>query len=242
MYRAQGREQSWFSFTKEQSKELLPDNWRPSARNIVIYNSSEDEYEALGIEWKNPLYPNQLDAIKRIIASLEQQRDGDIHVTLRMHPNNKDMAKSELDKWYGLESKILTVVHHDSPIDTYALLRNADTVLTFGSTVGIEAVFWSKPSVLAGLSAYRNLGGTYNPSSHEELIKLLLNNKLPLKDKLPAIMYGYYMNTYGIPFRYFDAEGICNGKFKEIDLSKVKRSLFILGRLMINPLRKVLVE
>lgn len=232
--RAQGREQSWYSFTKEQSKELLPENWRPDARNIVIYNSSEDEYQALGVEWKNPLYPNQLDAIKRIIASLEQQGDGDIHVTLRMHPNNKTMAQSELDKWYALESKILTVVHHDSPIDTYALLRNADTVLTFGSTVGIEAVFWNKPSVLVGLSAYRNLGGTYNPSSHEELIKLLLNNKLPLKDKFPAIMYGYHMNTYGIPFKYYKAEGVGSGKFKGVDLNKVEVSRFVLWGFMIK--------
>lgn len=217
--RARGVDQSWYSFVKNQSKCLLPDTWSADINNIVIFNSSEDEFASLGDEWKNPLYPDQLTALKKIIESLEQEKDQQFHVYLRMHPNNKGMAIKELQKWYELGSNILSVIRHDSPIDTYALLKSANKVLTFGSTVGVEAVFWGKPSVLAGLSPYRNLGVTYNPSSHGELVRLLMTTLEPM-DKLPAIMYGYYWNTYGIPFKYYKAEGFGCGKFKGIDLDR----------------------
>jgi hypothetical protein len=86
-------------------------------------------------------------------------------------------------------------------------------VLTFGSTVGIEAVFWGTPSIHAGVSYYHHLGGTYNASSHEDVIALLKAD-LPPKDRTAAFVYGYYLNTYGIPFKYFQATGVGAGRFK----------------------------
>jgi hypothetical protein len=131
-----------------------------------------------------------------------------------------------------MQSGLLSVIPPEAPADTYTLLRNADKVLTFGSTVGIEAVFWGKPSILAGPSFYRNLGGTYNPSSHEELLSLLREDLEP-KDRLPAIRYGYYMNSYGIPFRHYEAEDFAHGRFRGRDLNSTGISwpIFIYLRL-----------
>jgi hypothetical protein len=206
-----------YSYTKNQDRGMLPDNWNPDLRNIVIFNSSEDEFKALGEGWKNPLYVSQLEGMQQIVHSMEELEIPDIHITLRVHPNYADMARDELKKWYQLESDILTVISYDSPVDTYALLRNADTVLTFGSTVGIEAVFFGKPSVLGGISWYKDLGGTYNPGTHGELIELL-SKPLQPKPKLTALKYGYYMQTYGIPYKHYKADGIFRGKFKGVDL------------------------
>ncbi len=234
--RAKGKEQSWYSFTVNQQKDLLPDNWNAQKKNIVIFNSSEDEFVALGSEWANPLYPDQFSGARKIIGSLEKKGLSNLNVYIRMHPNNKEMAQGDLNMWYQLKSEILSVIHPESAVDTYSLIRNADTVLTFGSTVGIEAVFWGKPSVLAGLSPYRNLGGTYNPASHDHLISLLIDDLQP-KDKLPAIMFGFYMNTYGLPYKYYRAEGIGSGRFKGVDLNSIKSSRLTLLALLI---RKVL--
>lgn len=224
--RAAGIEQSWYSFVKDQGKDLLPDKWDENAENVVIYNSSEDEFASIGSEWKNPLYCNQLDAINRIVVSLEQEPDHRIHIYLRMHPNNKNLSKDELCKWYVLESSLLTIIPHDSPISTYALLRKADKVLTFGSTVGIESVFWGKPSILAGNSFYRNLGGTYNPATHEELIQLLKQN-LAQKAKTPALMYGFYLSTFGIPFKYSMAQSFDTVEFMGVDLKQFNNSFIV---------------
>jgi hypothetical protein len=54
--KCKGIEKSWFSFTREQKKDLLPPNLDRNKINIVIYNSSEDEFAAIGDEWKNPIF------------------------------------------------------------------------------------------------------------------------------------------------------------------------------------------
>lgn len=112
-----------------------------------------------------------------------------------------------------MEGAVLTVLPPESPHDSYALLRAADTVLSFGSTMGIEAVFWGKPSVLAGQSFYRGLGGTYEPTSHEALVELLTRPLEPL-DREAALKYGYYLSTRGRPFRYYQAETLTEGTFR----------------------------
>jgi capsule polysaccharide export protein KpsC/LpsZ len=93
------------------------------------------------------------------------------------------------------------------------MLKNAHTVLTFGSTVGIEAVFWGVPSILAGMSWYRALGATYNPATHDEVMALITETLAPMNDE-PAWMYGYYFSTYGIPFKYVRATTFDEAEFK----------------------------
>jgi hypothetical protein len=92
-------------------------------------------------------------------------------------------------------------------------MRGADAVLTFGSTTGIESVYWGTPSILAGRCYYAHLDGTYNPDSHEELVDLI-RSRLEPKSVEPALMYGYYQMTAGEPYRYFRAEGMYRGRFK----------------------------
>jgi hypothetical protein len=218
--RAKGIATSWFSFTKDQQQELLPEGWGTYPTRVAIYNSSEDEFASIGDEWKQRLYLNQLDGVSRIARSLEGRDD--VHLFLRMHPNSGKMSAAELEKWYRLESRALTIIPPDSKVSTYALLGSADKVVTFGSTMGIEAVYWGKPSILAGPSFYERLGGTYNPRSHEELVELLLAD-LPAKDRTTALMYGFHMSSFGRPFKWFVAEGFDVGKFKGVDLDEKKK-------------------
>jgi hypothetical protein len=204
--------QSWYSYIKDQKENLLPPNWNRSKLNIAIFNSSEDEFAAIDDTWTNPLYRNQLEGLNKIVRSLSGN-SGDIHLYLRVHPNLKSVDNDYLRSLLAIESEILTIIPADSPVSTYALLAHADKVLTFGSTVGIEAVYWGKPSISAGQAFYRDLGGTYNPGTHEELIELLKADLEP-KGKEAALMYGYYMKTFGVPFKYFRATGVFGGEFK----------------------------
>jgi hypothetical protein len=97
-------------------------------------------------------------------------------------------------------------------------------VLTFNSTVGIEATFWDKPSILAGPSLYDQLGSNYIPTSHEEVMSLLLQRNLQPKGKHGALMYGYFFNSFGKPFRYFQPEHFSGGTFKGVDLLQPTRA------------------
>ncbi len=69
----------------------------------------------------------------------------------------------------------------ESSISTYAMMKHCDRVVSFGSTAGLEAAYWGKPSILAGTSFYRNLGATYNPRTHEDLVALIMAERLPPK-------------------------------------------------------------
>ena len=214
---------TWFAFTEGQKDGLLPADWNAEKENIVIYITSDDEFIAIGDMWKNKIYIDQMDGIKKILASLKD--DQNIHVYLRIHPNLKNVKSKQTDEINALKTPQLTLVPANSQISTYALMQNASKVITFGSTVGIEATYWGIPSILVGPALYQHLGSTYNPQSHEEVIEMI-NSKLPPKDKKGAIKYGFYYLTFGIPFKYYEAIKIKKGKFKNIELTK---SRFFLG-------------
>ncbi len=98
---------------------------------------------------------------------------------------------------------------------TYRLMRSCEKVLTFGSTTGIEAVYWGRPSVLAGMSYYREMDATYNPNTHDELVQLLRADLAP-RAQLPALKYGFYQATFGRPYAYYVPhtryDGLFNGE------------------------------
>lgn len=220
--RARGKDQAWFSFVKKQKPGLLPNQWDLNKKNIVIFNSSEFEFSAIGDQWRNPLYESQVEGIRKIVVSMFPYRD-QYHIFLRMHPNLSRVQNRSVTDFYDIVADNFTIIPPNSEVSTYELVRSADKVVTFGSTVGIEATFWGKPSILAGTCYYRNLDSVYMPSSHADLINMLLSNLQP-KNKTGALMYAYYMNTFGINFKYFMAEGIFEGKFKNV---KIRPSLFV---------------
>jgi len=228
--RSKGIIPSWYSLTGSQQAERLPQNWDPAKKNIAIFNSSEDEFAAIGDEWTNLLYASQQEGLERILQSLSKS-EHNIHLYLRIHPNLKAIDNAQTRELATLKADFLTVLSPEDPVSTYALMKESDKVVTFGSTTGIEAVFWGIPSILAGPAYYGNLGGTYNPRSHEELVALLRAD-LPPKDKTSALMYGYYFNNYGIPFKYYEASGMTEGKFKGQKLLPEPTRWWILGRVL----------
>ncbi|HTW92748.1 MAG TPA: hypothetical protein VMH22_13735 [bacterium] len=217
--RRRGEEQSWFSFVGEQKPGLLPEGWNGAKRNVAIFCSSEDEFEAAGQEWRNPLYSDQLEAIQRILADPRIAGNNEVHLYLRVHPNLRNVDNPYTRALRGLSQHNLTVIQPDSPVSTYALMDSSTKVLSFGSTAGIEAVYWGKPSMLAGMSFYRSLGGNYVPKSQSELAEMLVSDLAP-KPKEAALVYGYYMGSYGRPHKYYQALGIRQGTFKGRDLQQ----------------------
>lgn len=204
-----GKEVGWFSFTRKQ-KNILPENWNYNNYNIVIFSSSEDEFASLSEDWHNHIYSSQIDGIKKITRDLLSEKD--IHIYLRVHPNLKNVNNEEKRATYLIHSPNLTLIKAESEISSYKMLKEASLVLTFGSTMGIEAVYYGKPSILAGKSLYSELGSTYNASSHDEVISLIKSRPQAL-DRKGALIYGFYFKTFGIDFQRYKAENLLNGTF-----------------------------
>ncbi|MDX1387857.1 MAG: hypothetical protein R3344_01625, partial [Acidobacteriota bacterium] len=161
---------------------------------------------ALGGEWDEKVYPNQLEAVRRICEDLAG--DGGTHVYLRVHPNLRMIAERDyVQGLHALEGRYanLTVIHAGSSVCSYAMLDRSDTVLSFGGTVGLEAIFWGKPSIVLSNCYYKHLGGSYNPGTHEEVMRLIREELSP-KDRIAALKMAYYRMRCGFKQPYYDAD------------------------------------
>src|SRR5205823_2100156 len=212
--RRKGSPADWKSFTRDQDIQRLPPDWDNTKTNIGIFTSSEDEFAGIGDEWRNPVYESQTAGIEWIVADARAQYP-DVHLYVRVHPNLKGVVNGDVERLRRMKGRNLTLIEPESTISTYALLDRVDKAVTFGSTVGVEATFWGKVSILAGHSLYEHLDVVHVAHSHDELMQML-GARLSPKHVDGAIKYGFYMHTFGIPFKYWRAssftEGVFNGK------------------------------
>lgn len=189
-----------------QKQGLLPENWDSSKHNVVIFNSSEDEYVSLGEEFDNNLFPSQFQGIKTIFE--HHKDDKDYHFYLRIHPNLKNIKYAYHKRIFELAEigDNITIIPGDSPISTYALMDAAEKIIVFGSTTGYEAVYWEKPVISLSLCDYSLLDVCYSPNTVEELDELICGDLQP-KDKMPAIQLAFYrMNRERPDFKYYEYE------------------------------------
>ncbi len=193
-------------YTARQNAEKLPDGWDDNKKNYVIYNSSEDEYVAIGDEYdRGKTFKTQIEGI-RYIANLLKDRS-DINVYLRIHPNlSKIRYKYHTDLLdLGSEFRNFFVIRGDSDVSTYALMRKADRVITFGSTTGIEASYMGKPVISLWRNWFSGLDLAYEVTNVEDMTSLLLAKELEPKPQVESIKFGYYQMCPSYPnYVYFD--------------------------------------
>ena len=187
------------SYIGRQRAGELPAGWRTDRHNIVVFNSSEDEIKTIS-EWQTDLFTNQNEVILRLAAELAGRTD--VHLYVRMHPNLGVVDNEQTRQLYALAQDNVTVIAPAERVDSYHLCAAADVILTFASTIGVEATYWGTASVLYGRAFYEGEGAAYEPQSFPELLDLLTQSELPAKPRANALRYGYYVTHYGRPFAY----------------------------------------
>ncbi|OJV21645.1 MAG: hypothetical protein BGO30_02805 [Bacteroidetes bacterium 41-46] len=178
-------------YTINQLSGFIPQFWDSNKLNVVIFNSSEDEYASLGEEYeKYSIFSTQLEGLKYLKNTF--RNNSLINITLRIHPNLSSVKYSYAESLKTLNGDNFYVIEGNSLVSSYSLLDKADVVIVFGSTIGVESVFWGKPTILLAGAQYYFLDACYIPKTREELIDII---SLPLKpkDRIAAIKYGYYL-------------------------------------------------
>ena len=233
------------SFTKYQVKSSLPEGFNENKKNIAIFNSTIDEYAAIE-GWENPLYkPDETVGIRRILESFES--DERYMFYLRVHPHMKEVpvTTSQLQDIRSLNSRFrnLYVIWSADIVDSYELMNACEKVVTFSSTIGIEAAYWGKPSILAGRSFYEKFDCVYAPKNHDELVTLLQGDLAPLPGD-SALKYAFREKSHGIPYKYFKETGseneLVTGTFDGIEIKsaliyKVLWFLWRVKNVILNP-------
>lgn len=178
-------------YVKEQQNGLMPPNWDKAKDNIVIFNSSEDEFCSINERIDSErVFPTQIDGICTIVA--HYKNDGNKHFWLRVHPNLKGLPFHYHQDLYKLSYSNLTVIPADSPISTYALMDAASKVIVFGSTTGIEATYWGKPVINLVFSYYNPLHVVHTPKTEKELWKLIDDQDLPCLYNDNVLKFGLF--------------------------------------------------
>ena len=216
--RRSGIDTDWFSYSKNQIKNLLPEI-DSSKKTVTYFHSSDDEYAAIGDQflWKG--WKDQYDAVVNLIKVVDSSNS--INLIIRLHPHMVKKSLTENFKWKSRQkysSKII-VIDPESKIDSYALVEKSDIIVSSGSKIGIESVYLNKPSILLGPSPYDSLDLTYSANSIEELADLLNQNLKPISNE-NLYKYSYWWATHGDKFIYYNAESLSSGKFLNINLQK----------------------
>jgi hypothetical protein len=199
-------ERAWRSFTRDQVAGRIPAPMQ-AGRWVAFFTTSEDEYVAIGDQYANPAFPAQIDAV-RAVAGIAQRAGA--RLCVRVHPNISSKGREQIDFWRRLEIPGGIVVGAEERYDSYAILDRAEVVCSYGSTVGIEATYWGKPSLLLGRSIYDRLGAAFNAGGAAEIASFLEKPTVFPRDG--ALMYGAFFARFGTRYRHYQADDLFIGR------------------------------
>ena len=171
---------------------------------FVFFSSSDDEAVGFWDEWNEPL-GDQIEAIKKLQEIFELQND--FNLVIRLHPNLINKSNSAVENWSVIEPiNNSIVVGPTEKISSYDLLDKCVGVISYGSTLGLEAAFSLKPSLVLADSGYDQIGAVDKAKTWNEVNDWLNTGyKLDLKSlkerQRNATIRGYFLATGGIPFK-----------------------------------------
>lgn len=176
---------------------------------LAIFTSSDWEFAALEFrpdkEFSHEL-GNQYLVLPRILRDpvfLDK-----FQLVVRWHPNHVTSGKFEKNQVASIISSN-SHVHHILPSDnqnSYDLVEMADTVLVFGSTIGIESAFMGKPTILIGKASYSGLGAVYEPETYLNLQELIVSNLKPLSN-FGAVLWADWSKNRGKSLESIEVRG-----------------------------------
>ena len=219
---------AWFSHTGNQVQGSAPGRTH-ERRRIVYFSSSDDEYAATADMVTPSCWGEQIVAVEALIDACEALNN--VELIIRVHPPLAKKSATERSRWYGLGGKNTQIIPAESAVDSYALLDSADVVAVYLSTIGIEAAYWGKPSILIGPAIYAGFGVCYEPTTKAELEGLLCNDKLRPQPQEKCLPYGYYFVTFGKQYRYYHPESLLEGTFLGDRLSWASKPISVLRKL-----------
>tara|TARA_B110000027_G_scaffold63901_1_gene68535 strand:+ start:799 stop:2298 length:1500 start_codon:yes stop_codon:yes gene_type:complete len=168
-------------------------------KNIAIFPGSNWEYLAFaqGFNKMKGKNFNQYDLLTEILSNSYIKNNFNLYV--RWHPFLKESGIKEKRHIYEIKDKYKQVNFFmpESKINSYSLLEFSDIVITFGSTIGVEATLYGKPSILLGRTFWEDNDASYTIDSVTNLLYLLKKNKLEPKPYINALKEGYYQRHRG---------------------------------------------
>jgi hypothetical protein len=192
-----GKRNPFFTDTKVQSKRDKP--------FLVYFSNSDDEAIGFWDTWSENL-GKQIDCVQNLQDIFAKQNKYDL--IIRLHPNLLNKTDNEIKSWLNLSQKPNSeFIGPNERISSYELLEKSVGVITFGSTMGIQAAHALKPVLVLADCKYDELGIADKANSWEFVLNWINNLNDFSKDilvsrKEKSHAFGYFVRTGGRSFKY----------------------------------------
>ena len=206
-----------------ESTELFP----YEEKYFVYFSSSDDEAVGFWEEWNEPL-GNQFDVIVRLQEIFDGQDE--YSLVIRLHPNLANKGDEIESYWSEIKnSRKSIVVSPTQKISSYELLDKSQGVISYGSTIGLEAAFAKKPSIVLADCGYDEIGAVDKAQNWQDFhnwfngLDKFDSNLLAIR-KQNASIRGFFLATGGIVFNNSELVEIGWGAWKVTSFCGVKIS------------------
>jgi hypothetical protein len=186
------------------SQEIGSGIERPDTECLVVFfSSSGDEISELDLDWADYFF-GQPEALLAVADACRARPE--CTFVVRSHPHKRMKPAQDVADWMEAVELAAPDLHIDpfSPVDSYALMRQADVVVTYGSTTGVEAGFAGRPVIVMGPSAYDELGCATRVRTADELGRAI-DERTP-GEWAGAVSYGLMMRRRGFSYHYVQVD------------------------------------
>lgn len=211
-------------WSKEFDSGKLPKNL-PN-QFVTFFCTSEHESPALPeFECSHLGYPDQQAAVHQLVKTCGRLG---VNLVIKRHPNSLsfDGIDRESRNWDWVKN--LPNVFYIGPkdrIDSYSLINKSKAVLTFRSSVGIEAVALGVPSRALGPAEWAST--EQSRIWNETDVERFIGNPTKLPNQF-HLTWGYLASTFGSPLSVFND---ITGGYAEYDGQKFHSNEFYLSKI-----------
>jgi len=185
---------------------------------ISYFTSSMDEFKSLPDEiFPMSGWDSEYDIVVLIDSLID--RYSNVEFVVRLHPHLTSKPHVEQHMWNQQFFRNTHLIRPDSHIDSYELISSSDVVFTFGSTIGLEAIYLGKPVIVCGRTYHDHLPGFIRCYDRADVIRLISSFIIkgppapPLVDTSLILEYCGLRKTFGVPYKYYQASALNSGKF-----------------------------
>lgn len=214
---------------------------------FVFYSNSDDEAIGFWDTWTEP-FIGQIELIEKLQLFFDERKNE--HLFIRLHPNLSNKSLEERKRWRHLrDSDFTTLIEPNNPTSSYELLKGSKGVISYGSTIGIEAAFHSIPSAILADCWYDELEVADKLYCLEEVYEWIrtlgikFNPELVNDRRNRALIRGVWLELSGYSFVHCTLKELSWGsweaeRFKDSKISRPKFNVH--ASVLANKLKRIL--
>lgn len=194
----------------------------PRKRLMAVFPSSEWEFVGNPEDIVNRHHVSQYDFIKRIVCDRELLDE--FHIVVRWHPNLETAGPNErriIEELIATSPPSVINIPPGDPADSRRIIAESDLVVTFGSTIAIDAVWARRPVIQCRRSWFDAAGVAVIAETFEEFLSLA-RSELPVPPRGAALRLAYLLREphFGPPKKF---EVVSGQWVRKGDLRPLKR-------------------